>query len=153
MDPPLHSRVKSAVIWVVNSRWKPSKVTKDASISRQGFVLRILGCARYFVHQLPWEKKNYQLWMLYCIIGAFEGRNYQKTVTNKEEKSALSPRQCTVSQIDRNDGKTIWIAHRTASIATLLSRSRPQEQLAVCRTPGKEILFQWRNDKGNWGVL
>ena len=37
----------------------------------------------------------------YSIIGAFEGRNRQKTAAN-EEKSALSPRQCTVLQIDHN---------------------------------------------------
>ena len=30
----------------------------------------------------------------------------KKTDINEEEKSALSPRQCTVSQVDRNDGKT-----------------------------------------------
>ena len=28
--------------------------------SRQGFGLCILGCARYFVHWLPWERKNHQ---------------------------------------------------------------------------------------------
>ena len=31
-----------------SSRWKPSKVTKDANNSRQDFGIRILGCARYF---------------------------------------------------------------------------------------------------------
>ena len=60
MDPPLHSRVKSSVSWVNSSRWKPSKVTKDASISRQGFGFHVLGCARYFIPQLPWERKNHQ---------------------------------------------------------------------------------------------
>ena len=48
MDRPLHLGVKSAVSWVDSSRWKPSKVSKDAIISRQDFALRILGCARYF---------------------------------------------------------------------------------------------------------
>ena len=60
IDPPLPSRVKSAVSWVDSSRWKLSKVTKDTNISRQGFGLSILGCARYFVHWLSWEKKNHQ---------------------------------------------------------------------------------------------
>ena len=36
--------------------------------------------------------------------------------------SALSPRQCTVSQVDRNNGKTAWIALRTASGPTLFPR-------------------------------
>ena len=43
-------------------------------------------------------------------IALFEGRNCQKTTTNEEGKSALSPRQLTVSQVDRNHGKTTWIA-------------------------------------------
>ena len=30
----------------------------------------------------------------------------KKTATNEEEKSALSSRQCNVSQVERNDGKT-----------------------------------------------
>ena len=40
----------------------------------------------------------------------------------KKKKSALSPRQCTVSQVDHNNGKTTWITLRTASGPTLLSR-------------------------------
>ena len=40
-------------------------------------------------------------------MGAFEGRNHQKMATNVKEKNALSPRQCTVSQVDCNNGKTI----------------------------------------------
>ena len=30
----------------------------------------------------------------------------KKMGTNEKEKSALSPRQCTMSQVDRNNGKT-----------------------------------------------
>ena len=86
MDPPLHSRVKSAVSWGNSCRWKPSKATKDANISRQGFGLRILGCATYFVHQLPWKRKNHRESILYSIIGAFEGINQKKTATNEEKK-------------------------------------------------------------------
>ena len=75
----------------------------------------------------------------------------KKTATN-EEKHALSPRQCTVSQVDHNNGKTTWIA----STPTLFSRSGPQWLLTVCRpqknAPGKEIWFQWRSNIGNWGV-
>ena len=41
------------------------------------------------------------IWRYWCI----EGRNCERTTPNEEEKSALSPRQCTVSQVDRNDGK------------------------------------------------
>ena len=146
MDPSLHSGVKSAVSWADSSRLKPSKVTKDANISRQGFGLRILGCTRYFVHRLPWERKNHQYRILYSIISAFEWRDHppqKKTVTDEEEKSVLSLRQCSVSQVDRNDGKTRWITLRIASAPTLFSRSDFYRLLTVCRlqkdAQGKEI--------------
>ena len=43
----------------------------------------------------------------YIALRVFEGRNRQKTATKEEEeKRALSPRQCIVSQVDRNDSKT-----------------------------------------------
>ena len=32
----------------------------DAKISRHGFGLHILGCARYFVQLLSWKRKNHQ---------------------------------------------------------------------------------------------
>ena len=73
----------------------------------------------------------------------------------KKKKSALSPRKCTMSQIDCNNGKTTWIALWIASAPTLFSRSGPQWVLAVCRprknAPGKEIWLQWRRDIGNQG--
>ena len=85
----------------------------------------------------------------------FEGRNCQKTATNEEGKSALSPRQCTMSQVDCN--KTTWIALQIASTPTLFSRSGLQWLLAICRpqknAPGKEIWLQWRSDIGNWGLF
>ena len=56
----------------------------DTNISRQVFGFHIWGCARNFVHQLPWERKNHQQHILYSINGAFKGRN-QKTVTNEED--------------------------------------------------------------------
>ena len=90
MDPPLHSGDKLAVSWVDSSKWKLSKATKDTNISRQSFGLPILRWARYFVHQLPWERKNHQLWILYSIIGEFEGRNHQKMATNEEEEKKCS---------------------------------------------------------------
>ena len=71
---------------------------------------------------------------------------HQKTATNEEEKSALSPRQCTVQQVDCNDGKATGIALQIASIPTLFFRSGPQRLSVVCRAqknaPGKEIWLQ-----------
>ena len=62
-----------------------------------------------------------------------------------------------MSQVDRNNGKTTWIALRIASMPTLFSKSGPQELQAVCRpqkkVQEKEIWFQWRSDIGNWGIF
>ena len=73
------------------------------------------------------------------------------------KKSAFSPRQCTVSQVDCNNGKTTWIALWIASALILFSRDGSQWPLAVCRlqknAPGKEIWLQWRSDIGNWGIF
>ena len=93
---------------------------------------------------------KYHITLLVCLKEEIA----KKTATN-EEKSALSPRQCTMSQLNRNNGKTTWIALWIAS--TLSSRSGPQWLLAVCRPRknalGKEIWLQWRSDIGNWGVF
>ena len=74
-----------------------------------------------------------------------------------KKKSALSPRQCTVSQVNFNNRKTTWIARPIASATTLFSKSGPKQLLAVCRpqknAPGREIGFQWRRDIGNWGIF
>ena len=103
--------------------------------------------------QIIWKKELRASQQLYSIISAFEGRNCQKTATNEEEKSALSPRQCTVLQVDGNDGKTTWIAFWIASLNSLSSRSGPQRQLAVCKQQKNAIWLQWRSDIRNWGVF
>jgi hypothetical protein len=39
------------------------------------------------------------------VIEAFKRSNQEKTASFEEEKSAVSSRQCIVSQINQNDGK------------------------------------------------
>ena len=82
---------------------------------------------------------------------------WKKKAANEEEKSALLPRQCTVSLVDSNNGKTTWITLWIASAPTLFSRSGPKQLLVVCwpekNAPEKEIWFQGRSDIGNWGVF
>ena len=131
----LQSQISSQ-LWVDSSRWKSSKMIKDANISRQGFVFHILGSATYFVHWLPWERKKninseYYIVLLVHLKEEIAKKNSQKG----KRKSALSPRQCTVSQVNHNDGKTTWIAFWIACAPTLFSRSGPQWLLAVCRPP------------------
>ena len=72
---------------------------------------------------------EYYITLLKCLKEEIAKKQHQI----KKEKSARSPIQCTVSQIDRNDGKTIWITLRIASSPTLFSRSGPQQLVAVCR--------------------
>ena len=103
-----------------------SKTIIDVNISGQGFDLRSLWDALsiLLIDYLAKEIAN---------IGLIEGRNHQKTAINEEETSVLSQRQCTVSQIDRNDGKATWIALPIASTPTIFSKSGPQRLLAVYR--------------------
>ena len=74
-----------------------------------------------------------------------------KKATNEEEKSALSPWECTVSQVDCNDGKTTWIALQISSAPTLLSRFGSQQPQKNAQ--GKEIWLQRRSGIGNWRVF
>ena len=102
---------------------KGVKATKDTNINRQGFSLCILGRARYlFIDYLEKGRtidSEYYIGLLVCL----EEEIAKKTTTDEEEKSALSPRQCTRSQVNRNDGITTWIVLWIASALTLFSRS------------------------------
>ena len=83
-------------------KWKPSKVTKDTNISRQCFGFRIFGCAKYFVHQLPGEKKNHQYEISYSIISVFERRNCQKWSRKKCSFTKTMHRVTNWSQLWQN---------------------------------------------------
>ena len=49
-----------------------------------------------FYSLITLRKEEPSIAKLYGVIGAFEGRNCEKTTPNEEGKSALSPRECTV---------------------------------------------------------
>ena len=119
MDPPLHSGVKLVVSWVDSSRWKS---TKDTNISRQGFGLCILGFINYLEKGRTINNKCYKA-LLVCLKEEIA----KKTTTNEEAKSALSLRQCTVSQVNCNDGKTTWIALWIASATGCLQKECSRE--------------------------
>ena len=53
--------------------------------------------------------------------------------TNEEEKSTLSPRLCTMPQVNHNDSKITLIALQIASVPTLFSRSGPQWLLDISK--------------------
>ena len=81
----------------------------------------------------------------------------KKMATNKEEKSALSPRQCTMSKVDCNDGKNymnctsncfcthpnlqIWPSATTGCLQTSKEWSRERDLASV------------RSDIRNWSVF
>ena len=93
----------------------------------------------------------------YNISGAFEERNRKKTATNQEEKSAHSPRQCTMSQINQNDTKTTGIAFRIASRTRSILDIWPPVTTGCLQTSKecsrKEIWLLRRSDIENWGVF
>lgn len=83
-------------------------------------------------------------------------KKLQKTIPNKEE-SPLSPRKCTVSQVDGNDGQIAQIAFWFASSSTVFTGSRSQQLLPVCRpeknAPKEDIWLKWRSDCRNWSLF
>ena len=82
---------------------------------------------------------EYSIGLLVCL----KEETAKKTTINEEVKSALSPKQCIVSQVNCNDEKITWITLQIASAPILSSRCGPQQLLAVCRsqknTPGKVL--------------
>ena len=77
--------------------------------------------------------------------------------TNEKEKRALSSRQYTVSQVDCNDGKTIWIALRIVPQPAYSSDLVPSDNWLFCRpqnkATGKEDLAPMKTWIGTWGVF
>ena len=96
---------------------------------------------------------KYHIALLVCLKEEIAKKRSQM----KKKKVPFHQDNAPVSQVDRNDGKTTWIALWIASAPTLSSRSGPQQLLAVCRpqknAPGKEIWLQWRSDIENWGIF
>ena len=111
----------------------------------------------YLGHSLDGRTINSEYYIALLVLLKEETEKKKNPAQNEEEKNARSPRQCTVSQVDPNDGKTTWIAFRIASAPIQFSRSGPQRLLAVCRPKknalGKKICLPWRSDIGNWGVF
>ena len=101
MDLSFLSGVKSAVSWIDSSRWKPSKVTKDANFS-------ILGCAKYFVHWLPWERKTlnskYHIVLLVCLKEEFAKKRPQmkkKKVLFHQDKAPYHKLIATMAKLHK----------------------------------------------------
>ena len=65
---------------------------------------------------------EYHIALLVHLKKKLKKKKKKKKATN-EEKSALSPRQCTVSQVNCNGGKTTWLALWIALEPILFSRS------------------------------
>ena len=94
---------------------------------------------------------KYYIALLVCLKEEIAKKQPQM----KKEK-VLFHKSNAMSQVDRNDGKTTWIAFWIAATLTLSSRSDLQWLLAVCRfqknAPEKEIWLQW-SDIRNWSVF
>ncbi|KAL7725070.1 hypothetical protein ACLKA6_010344 [Drosophila palustris] len=72
-----------------------------------------------------------------ALLERLKRRNRKETASYGEEKSVVPPRQCTVSQINENNGKIERIGLRIASPSTVFSRFGPQRLLAL-RRPQKD---------------
>ena len=132
---------------------KLSQATNDANISRQGSDLRILWCAKHFVHRLLWEKKKPSIANIYHYRYVWRKKS-PKNGHKWRRKSALSPRQCTMSQFDRNNGKLHDLHFVLLKHPTYSPYLPPSDYCITQKSaPGEEIRLQWRSDIGNWGVF
>ena len=68
------------------------------------------GMHKVFCSSITLRKEDPSIANIILYYWCFWWKKSTKTATNEKEKSALSPRQCTVSQVDCKDGKTTWIA-------------------------------------------
>ena len=73
-------------------------------------------------------------------------QKWRKTASDAKEKSAVPPRQWTLTQIHDNDGQIEWIKLRIASSPTIFSRSGPQRLMALC---WPEIILQGKRFGSN----
>ena len=69
-------------------------------ISRHGFGLRILGCARYYIEKRRTTNSEYYIALFVHLKEEIAKKQPQM------KKKVLSASQCTVSQVDQSDGKT-----------------------------------------------
>jgi hypothetical protein len=83
---------------------KRGKTQRSAGVST-------MGSACYYILWLPLKGPEHQQRVLHGVIGAFKWWNQEKNGPIWRKKSAVSSRQCTVSQINQNDGKIAWIAN------------------------------------------
>ena len=88
------------------------------------------------------DSKQFHVLIYHCFLM----KKNTVQAANEQEKSALLPRQCAMSQVARYHGEIEWIELRIASTTTIFTGSGPQQLLPVCRpqknAPRKEILLQ-----------
>ena len=127
--------------WTVEDENRPERSKTQISVGKVLFTVFWDAHGILFINFLEKGRTiNCEYYMALLVRFKWE---LQKTTPNGEEKSALSPRQYTVSQVDRNNGKIARIALQIASPTTVFSGSHSQQLLPVCRpkknAPGKEI--------------
>ena len=114
------------------SQWVPRLLTVDQTRQR---VVDSERCLELLRRNKPNFLRRYvtmdETWIDHYT--AFEQWNRWETATNEEEKSALAPRQCAVSQVARYHNEIEWIDLRIASAPIIFTGSGPQRLLSVCR--------------------
>ena len=156
MDPSLHSGVKSAsVFWVAHGTLFINYLHKRKTINSEYYMALLVrfrvvassfGALGKFrnppppIHPKKVVLETVNLTSLlrrrlrkmlqspYACYGfsASGVRNCENTTPNEEKKSALSSRQCTASQVGRNNGKIARVTFRIVSLLILFSLSSSQ---------------------------
>ncbi|KAM8719395.1 hypothetical protein ACLKA7_012018 [Drosophila subpalustris] len=120
-----------------SAEWHAAGESRPKRPKTQQLADKVIASVFWDAHGISSEGADHQQRLLYGVIGAFERRNRKETASYGEEKSVVPPRQCTVSQINENNGKIERIGLRIASPSTVFSRFGPQRLLAL-RRPQKD---------------
>lgn len=86
MNPPLHTWMKKIITWAENSGRNSFKAAKGTTVDRKVYGLLILGCARYFIHWLPREKKTINSVYYTSLLERLNEEIKKKRAQKPEEK-------------------------------------------------------------------
>ena len=114
MDPSLHSRVKSAVSWVDNKGWKPSKATKNGNVTfrkKEPSIANIIW--RYWCVQKKKFWKNDPKWRR---IKCFFTRTMHRVISQSQKWQNCT--NCTLNCFPIHRIQRIWLPATTTCLQT-----------------------------------
>ena len=135
LDPPLHSRVKSAVIWVDSSRWKPSKVIRRKQQARfrpTYFGMHKVFCSLVTLRKEEPSNSEYYEALLMCLKEEPpQCHKWRKVLFHQDNSlSQVDGRKymnCTLNHFCTHPILLIWPPVTTGCLQTLKECSRERD--------------------------